>query len=137
MLSSEISEESFSSLRERIVPIFLEEASKLCYSADKRFRDLVSKSVFITWSDLEKDKTKNLTRMKYSLPKKKRFLKETAEKEPDLKENSADSGLQKDPENGIIHSNGGNHLLWKDKIDFLQSVDFNHNPYNMPYFKGN
>lgn len=137
MLFSEISEESFARMRKRIVPIFFGEASKLCYSADKRFQDLVSKSVFITWSGLEKDKTKNLTRVKYSLPKKTRFPKETADKEPDRKENPDDSGLQKDPENGIIHSNGGNHLLWKDKTDFLQSVDFNHNPYNMPYFKGN
>lgn len=124
-------------MRERIVPIFLEEANKLCYSADKRFRNLVSKSVFITWSDLGNDKMKNLTRVKYSLPKKRRFLKETADKMPDRKENPDDSGLQKDPENGTIHSNGGNNLIWKDKINFLQSVDFNHNPYNMPYFKGN
>lgn len=137
LLSIEISEESFPSMRERIVPIYLEEASKLYYSADKRFRDLVSKSVFIMWSDSETDKVKNLTRVKYSLPKKRRFLKESADKGPDEKESPADSKLQKDPENGRNHSNGGNHLLWKDKIDSLQSVDFNHNPYNMPYFKGN
>lgn len=71
------------------------------------------------WLGLEKDKMKNLIWVKYLLLKKIRFFKEIVDKELDWKGNFDDLGLQKDFENGIIYSNGGNYLFWKDKIDFL------------------
>lgn len=137
MFSAKISEEKFSNLRKRVVPVFLEKANKLSTSADKRFRDFVSKSVLITWSDQEEDKLKNLTRIKYSLPKKRSQPTETKQSSSSPGKRQVEhcdtSGSLKDLDDT---KNNGTKVIPRDKLGTLGSVDFNHNPYNMPYFKG-
>ncbi|XP_062594321.1 uncharacterized protein LOC134255796 [Saccostrea cucullata] len=136
-LSGQISDENFSILKRRVVPVLTEDSSKNCIGSDVRLKDLISLSVSIIWSDLEEDKARNLKRVKYSLPKKRRDpCSKTEQKEAEIKEEIVKNGnthLQNGHENHI-HKNGQNCILKKEQNSHI-SVDFNHNPYNLPYYK--
>ncbi|XP_061178581.1 sushi, von Willebrand factor type A, EGF and pentraxin domain-containing protein 1-like [Saccostrea echinata] len=136
-LSGQISEENFLKLKKRVVPVLTEESSKSCIGSDVRLKDLISRSVFIIWSDVEEDKARNLKRIKYSLPKKRRdFCKKTDQEKAKVNVEIVKNGnthLQNGRES-YIYTNGQNAIS-KNEQTSLSSVDFNHNPYNLPYYK--